>query len=66
MHQEFRPVRQFRVDLLECFAIVGGKFDAFPHLGGEVGALDDFHVEIEDTGVGGRADCGIARVREGA
>lgn len=31
-----------------------------------MGALDDFHVEVEDAGVGGGTDGGVTGVREGA
>ncbi len=66
MDQEFRPKDEPGIDLFERFAVVRGKFDTFPHFGGEVGALDGFHVEVEDAGLGRGADGGVAGVSERA
>lgn len=64
MDEEFRPVDQPLVDLGQRLGVVFREFDAFPELGGHVGAFDRLHVEIEDAVFA--ADCGVARVGEGA
>lgn len=60
MQQELRPVYQTLIDLGERGGVILGQFYALPELGGEMGALDRFHVEVESTIVA--ADSGIARV----
>lgn len=64
MQQEFGPVDQTLVDLGERGGVVLRKLNPFPELGGEVGALDRLHVEVESAVVA--ADCGIAGVCEWA
>ena len=66
MDEEFRPEHQASIDLLERFTVVGRQFDAFPHLGGEVGAFNGFHVQIKDSGFRGGANGGVAGIGERA
>ena len=66
MDEELGPVDQPRVDLFESFAVILRKFYALPHFRGGVGALDDFHVEVEDASRWVGADGGIAGVGERA
>lgn len=66
MDEEFGPVDEPGVDLLERLAVVLAQFDLLPKLRGRVLPLDGLHVEVDGARFGIAADGGIAGVGEGA
>jgi len=63
--EEFRPVFQSVVHLLQSFGIVLRQLYPFPQLGWRVSALDRLHVEVKGSGVGVCADGSIAGICKG-
>ena len=66
MNEEFRPVDQSLVNLLEGFGVVLRKLYALPEFAGGMCALDGLHVEVDCAGARVGTDGGIARVGQGA
>jgi len=66
VNEEFGPVNQLRVDLLEGLGVVLRKLGFGPEFRGHVRALDYLGVEIEGPGFGGGTDGGVAGVGQGA
>lgn len=64
--QEFRPIDESLIDLLERFGVVLRQLYALPKLGRHMCAFDGLHVEIECASLGVGADSGISRIGERA
>ena len=66
VNEEFRPVDEASVDLLQRFSVILTQLDLFPQLRGHVLPFDGLHVEVDGARFGVAADGGVAGVGEGA
>jgi hypothetical protein len=64
--EEFRPVLETVVDLLESLGVVGAETNLLPPFAGHVGAFNGLDVEVKALCLRVGADGGIARVGERA